>query len=141
MTRPASIRDLDLSALRPKGALPANIEVGFFGRPVLPIGVRYALLWSRLGRREDARPFAYATPADLAKAIHRRRDGAPLQLLDCPILVAPRRTPDEPLHGVSVWTQDRFTGAQDRFLGWAYLDGHGRHGLTSALRWNPLGSA
>lgn len=145
------IHDLDLSRLRDPGALPpeaANAEAGFFGRPVLPPGYRYALLWSRLGQgAADARPFVYASGAELARAIHRRRAGAAILLLDCPLSVAPRRCPDTPLHGVSVWTLDPGgaadpwapDGRKDRYLGWAYADGEGRHGLRSLLRRNLLG--
>lgn len=137
----AAIHDLDVRRLRDPGDLPANLgEVGFFRRPHLPRGVRYALLWSRpAGHAAAHKPFVYASAAELARALHRRRAGAPIQLADVAILVEPRRCPDAPTPGVSVWAMDPHTGARDRFLGWAYADGGGRHQLQFALRLNPIG--
>lgn len=106
----------------PITALQARAEAR---RPNLPAEVRYALIAPTC-----AKPFAFATLADLARSIHRRRDGRTIQLSDFPLRLAgrPSATP-----GVAILATDPI-GETTTSLGWAYLNGHGWKALQAALR-------
>ena len=138
----AAVRDLDLRPQRERGAFPSGLpNTGFFKRPRLPAGVRFALCMDRLLGVHERNPFAvkpwaFASAAELAKSLHRRRAGRELQLLDVSLSIEPRRHPDTPVLGVSVWATD--AGGRREFLGWAYVDGQGRHALAYTLQRNPL---
>lgn len=92
----------------------------------LPDDVRYALI----SGRGLAKPFAYASLADLARAIHRRRQGQTIQLIDQSADLALRR---DPVPGVRITLIDPI-GERTTTLGWAYLAGAGRQTLQQALR-------
>jgi len=100
-------------------------------RPNLPADVRFALVTAP----PPAKPFAYATLADLARAIHRRRQGQSIQLIDQPAHLALR---DGAVPGVRIALVDPI-GERTTTLGWAYLDGHGRPALQQALRQEEAG--
>lgn len=95
-------------------------------RPSLPADVRFALVVAP----PPAKPFAYATLADLARSLQIRRAGRPIQLIDQAGAIAGH---DRPLPGVSVWIIDA-DGARIDSLGWAYLKGAGRQQLQAVLR-------
>lgn len=89
--------------------------------------VRFALV--REPTNPLARPVAYPTAADLARAIHVDRAGAPIELQDAvPLNI---RDWGEVL-GVAVWTLGE-GGDRHRYIGWAWLDGGGRQQLQAAL--------
>ncbi len=94
-------------------------------QPRLPAEVRYALIVEA-----HAKPFAFATLADLARSIHRRRAGRTIQLSDRPLHLAgrPSATP-----GVAILATDPI-GETTTSLGWAFLNGHGWKALQAALR-------
>jgi len=94
-------------------------------RPALPAEVRYALI-----AEAHAKPFAFATLADLARSIHRRRAGRAIQLSDRPLHLAGRTSPSP---GVAITATDPI-GETTTSLGWAYLNGHGWKALQAALR-------
>jgi hypothetical protein len=137
--RTAALRDLDLRPLRDRRAF-AGAELpptGFFKRPRLPPGVRFALCLDRLLRPGERNPFAvkpwaFATIDDLAMSLHRRRAGRMILLSDAPLLLEPRRCPDTPRHGVSVHAE--CAGGRREFLAWAYIDGQPQQALAQALR-------
>lgn len=96
-------------------------------RPALQDDVRYALL-QRPDRWLD-KPAAFATIADLAAAIHRRRKDAGLELADAPLRLLGQ---DESRPGVSIWAQGE-DGQRRDYLGWAWVNGAGRQALQAAL--------
>lgn len=95
-------------------------------RPYLPGEVRFALVTAEPPRK----PFAYDGLAELARAIHRRRDGRPIQLRDQPLRLAGRQ---DPTPGVQVLILDPI-GERTQALGWAFLAGGTRRHLEAALR-------
>ena len=95
-------------------------------RPSLPADVRFALVTAP----PRAKPFAYATLAELARAIHRRRQGQAIQLFDQPAHLALR---EDAVRGVRISLIDPI-GERTTTLGWAYLAGAGRQTLQQALR-------
>lgn len=133
----AALRDLDLRRERARDAFPRGLpNTGFFRRPRLPPGVRFALCMDRLladhARNPfDVKPWAFPSLDELALSLHRRRRGRTIQLRDAPLCIGPRRCPDTPVHGISVCALE---GERREFLGWAYLDGGDRHVLAQALR-------
>lgn len=100
--------------------------------PFMSQDIRYALLPSlNAGAQIKAFPDLNA----LARAIHRERGAAPLDLNeveDMEIAGHPEAT-----MGVEVWTLDQGND-RDRFLGFAFLDNHGLETLRPALRRNRL---
>jgi hypothetical protein len=94
-------------------------------RPTLPAEVRYALI-----AEAGTKPFAFATLADLARSIHRRRRGRTIQLSDRPVHLAGRTSPTP---GVTILATDPI-GETTTSLGWAYLNGHGWKALASSLQ-------
>ncbi|WP_374578323.1 hypothetical protein [Phenylobacterium sp.] len=96
-------------------------------RPALPDRIDYALL-----RRPDRaldKPVAFASLAELARAIHRARAGRAIQLLNVALQLRGEPTPRR---GVSVWTLAD-DGARCAYIGWAWLNGGDRHVLQGAL--------
>jgi hypothetical protein len=108
---------------RPMLAREARLEVM---RPFLPAEVRFALI---LGP-PPAKPVAYASLADLARGILRRRQGRVLQLSNTSLQLRdrPARTP-----GVLIIATDPIAEATDT-LGFAILDGGDWKALQSAIR-------
>lgn len=95
--------------------------------PRLPADLPYLLV-----RRPDhplTKPAAFATLRDLAAAIHRDRQGAPLQLVEASLR---GRDEAEARDGVSIFTLTP-DGDRRRYLGWAWLGGGGRRALEVAL--------
>ncbi len=99
-----------------------------FRSPRMPSAdVRFALV--REPTNPLAKPRAFVTLGELARAIHRDRAGAPIQLDD-----------DVPLNirdwgevrGVAVFTLTE-GGDKHRFIDWAWLNGGGRAALERAL--------
>lgn len=94
-------------------------------RPRLPAEVRYALFI-----QAGTKPFAFASLADLARSIHRRRAGRAIQLSDRPLHLAGRPSWSP---GVTITATDPI-GETTTSLGWAYLNGGGWKAFQAALR-------
>jgi len=90
-------------------------------------GERFALLT----RPEcaEVKPLAYSGLTDLARAIHRRRAGRGIELVDAPLRLRGEATNRE---GVSVYALGEDAQRRD-FIGWAWADGAGREALRGAL--------
>jgi hypothetical protein len=101
----------------------AQIERMDTRAPITP-GVRFGL-FPEIGCTEPTRAFASA--AELAGALQRRRGGRPIQLQD-QRLVCGRCEADV----VAVYTLDE-GGYRDAFLGFAYLAGAGWRALQAEL--------
>jgi hypothetical protein len=95
-------------------------------RPSLPADVRFALVVAP----PPAKPFAYATLGELARAIHRRRQGRAIQLFNQSAHLALR---EDAVRGVRISLIDPI-GERTTTLGWAYLGGFARQTLERALR-------
>jgi hypothetical protein len=111
----------------PPAAMPGTADAARMDAltPLIPADVRFALI-----AEAQAKPFAFATLADLARSIHRRRGGRAIQLGDRPLHLAcrARSTP-----GVAILATDPI-GETTTSLGWAYLNGHGWKALEAALQ-------
>lgn len=114
------------AAYRPR--CPAvRAAIAHFRRPTMTQDVRFALV--REPTNPLAKPVAYQSLGDLARAIHTDREGAGIELEDgIPLNV---RGWGE-LQGVGIWTQGE-GGDRCRYIGWAWLDGGGYGSLEMAL--------
>lgn len=101
-------------------------------RPTMAADVRFALL-TRLD--PPAKPIVFPDINALARRIQRDRGLQGLDMEDVEDLELAARP--EPTPAVKVWTTD-VDGARDRFLGYAYVDGHDLEVLKAALRRNRL---
>lgn len=114
------------AAYRPRDAALAD-AIAFFRRIRMPGDTRFALV--RYPHNPLCKPVTYASAQDLARAVHRHRGDAAIQLRD-----------QQPLnikgwgevHGVSIYTV--VDGAERDWIGWAWLDGGGREALERALK-------
>jgi hypothetical protein len=100
----------------------------YFRKPVMAHDARYALV-----REPDSathKPSIYPALHNLAKAIQRGANYAPIQLEDAFLQFQGEATPRR---GVNVWRLDRHTGDRTAFIGWAWLDGGDRYLLTAAM--------
>lgn len=89
--------------------------------------VRFALV--REPTNPLAKPVAYPSLGDLARAIQVDRADAPIEIED----QVPLNIRDwGEVMGVAVWTLGE-GGERHRYLGWAWLDGRGRPALKAAL--------
>lgn len=114
------------AAYRPRSPA-AEAAIAHFRRPMMTQDVRFALV--REPTNPLAKPVAYQSLGDLARAIHTDREGAGIELEDgIPLNV---RGWGE-LLGVGIWTQGE-SGERCRYIGWAWLDGGGRGPLEMAL--------
>ena len=100
-------------------------------RPAMSSDIRFAILTAN----PHAKPVAFPDLNALARHIQRERGLAGLELAEVEDLELQGET--EPRRGVSVYTLDAGND-RDRLIGHAYLDGHGREALQSALRRNRL---
>lgn len=99
---------------------------GHLADPAPPFGpdARYGLM-VEIGCH--TRTAAFASPRDLARAIHRRRRGQALKLEDHRLVCGPCQA-----DVVAVYTQDE-AGGRAGFLGYAHLAGAGWRALRNEL--------
>lgn len=98
--------------------------------PAMSSNIRYALLPSlNAGAQIKAFPDLNA----LARAIHRARGAAPLDLNEVEDMEIAGRA--QATRGVEIWTMNEGND-RDRFLGFAFLDDGGLETLRAALRRN-----
>lgn len=90
--------------------------------PDVPKGVRFALVTAEAA----AKPWAFASLAELALRIHRDRRADGLQL--SPVHI---RFRDGPRHAVQVMAQD--AGGRTRLIGYAWISGRPWEALQEAL--------
>ena len=101
-------------------------------RPFMAKAITHALL---PGLEPGVKPIAFADLDGLARHIQRARGRDGLAMEEIADLELPARS--EPTRAVKVWATDA-GGHDDRFLGYAWLDGGGMETLKSALRRNRL---
>lgn len=116
-----------LAAESPVSA-PVHVFRNYFRRPAMAEGTRYALV--REPDNSIAKPSVFGDLHHLARAIHRDRNGAPIQMVESDLLFQGEETPRK---GVNVWTLDPFSMDRKDFLGWAYLNGGDRFLLLAAM--------
>lgn len=126
---PAFGRTFTVAAPPPPLAL-VHPNVSVIGRPVVPEGVRYALLL-RMADGGPVKPLVAPSLPAFARALHRLRRGDGLSLQDCALNIHGRPGANA---GVSIWLTCPQTGERSRWLGWAWLGGLGRRDLEAALR-------
>ena len=104
-------------------------EAEFPARPI-PADVRFALVWN-----PHYLPYAFPHLEDLARSIHRRRQGAAIELFSTTIAVVGR-----PQRVRVVKITKLHEGMGQRLIGFAYLGGHrqSQRDLREALNEFPL---
>lgn len=117
---------IDAALLGAHGHSAAPIR--FRKGPAMSSDIRFALLPSlNAGAQIRAFPDLNA----LARAIHRERGAAPLDLNEVEDMEIAGRA--EATRGVEIWTMNHGND-RDRFLGYAFLDNAGLEVLRAALR-------
>lgn len=106
-------------------AVPGSIAEALNSAPLVPAGVRYALLDAPT--RMTQKPRAYDSAQALARAIHRRREGRAIQLKPAELVRGLCK-----VAAIGVYTLDE-AGALDRCLGFAYLAGGDWRALQAEL--------
>lgn len=96
---------------------------------MLTADIRFALL----GETAKAKVQAFQDIRALARHIQRARGAQGLDMVEIDNLDVEIAGEPGPAAAVQIWTQDD-AGGRDRYLGAAWLDGHGLEALKSALR-------
>lgn len=96
--------------------------------PVMPEHARFALI--ERPAEPACKPKVYSAADDLARAIHTRRAGRPIYLLNAALKMADETTARR---GVSIWAINVGDDQPGDYLGWAFIGGLQRRELSELL--------
>lgn len=96
--------------------------------PVMPEHARFALIEQPANR--SCKPKVYPSADDLGRAVHVRRAGRPIMLLNAALKIANETTARR---GVSIWAINVGDDQPGDYLGWVFIGGLQRRELSEVL--------